>query len=85
VLKVINKALKDIGELIGFNNLELTTYVTRHSYATHLNEISNISLTRQALGHGNERQTETYLAKIKPVKLDKANRKILDLISHSSN
>lgn len=78
----INKGLKKIGELIGVDDLEF--YAARHSWATiAVNDAGVDKYTvHQSLNHMDDsmRVTDIYLKKSwDPI--DKANRKVLDLIS----
>lgn len=60
--------------------MKVTTYVTRHSWATiaYNNGISK-DVVQKALGHGTETVTDVYIDfDLKPV--DEANRKVIDLI-----
>lgn len=59
--KTINKYMKRIGIDLGLN-VELTTYVARHSFATHLkNDGANIEMISELLGHSSVRTTSSYL------------------------
>ena len=78
----INKGLKKIGELIGVDDLEF--YAARHSWATiAVNDAGVDKYTvHQSLNHMDDsmRVTDIYLKKSwDPI--DKANRKVLDLMS----
>lgn len=70
--KTINKNLKEIGKLIGAN-IDITTYVARHSSATNLKR-SNIptSVISQAMGHESEKVTQIYLDSIENDAVDNA-------------
>ncbi len=77
-LREINKHLKEIAKAIGLENLKLTSYVSRHSYANALRkggiETSKIS---EALGHQDEKTTRIYLKQFANTELDKADEDIL--------
>ena len=57
-----NKHLKKIADEIGLENVKLTTYVSRHSWAT-IADQSGVSrrLISQGLGHTNLQTTEIYI------------------------
>lgn len=76
----INRQLKRLGELLEFP-IPLTTYVSRHSWAT-LAKSQNvsISLISEGLGHNSERTTRIYLASLDTSPIDEANKKIIDLL-----
>ena len=61
--------------------IPLTTYVSRHSWAT-LAKSQNvpISLISEGLGHNSERTTRIYLASLDTSPIDEANKKIIDLL-----
>ena len=76
-LRRINSSLKIIGEMIGLS-LPLTTYVSRHSWATIAkNKAIPIHVISDALGHDNVRMTQIYLASIDDSLIDKANYLII--------
>jgi integrase len=82
-IKIINKHLKNIAEA---NSLpKFTTYWARHSWASIAAELEipkeTISL---ALGHSSNSVTEVYISH-NILKVDAANRKIIDAIKKSSN
>ena len=57
----VNRALKVINNIAGIN-ANLTTYVSRHSYATVLkNSGVNIALIGETLGHSDLKTTQIYL------------------------
>ncbi len=79
-IKKVNGKLKDIAELIGEKGLKLTTYVSRHSYATNLKRAGvGTSYISEALGHKTEEQTQTYLADFEKEVLTKMESKIFDI------
>jgi site-specific recombinase XerD len=56
----VNKCLKDISKIIG-DDIDLTTYVARHSYATVLkNSGVDIALIGETLGHSDLKNTQIY-------------------------
>jgi site-specific recombinase XerD len=64
MLKRVNKALKEIGELAGLEK-KLTTYVARHSFASVLkHEGINVSVISELMDHSSERTTRIYLTKL---------------------
>jgi integrase len=61
VIRKINKCLKFIGKELDIP-IDLTTYVSRHSFATVLKRSgAPTGLISEALGHSNEKVTQTYL------------------------
>ncbi len=78
-IKKINDKLKDIAKLIGEEGLKLTTYVSRHSYATNLKRAGvPTSYISEALGHQTEEQTQTYLADFEKGVISSLESKIFD-------
>lgn len=78
VLKQINKNLKQIAVMIGMGNLKLTSYVSRHTYATVLKKSgASVALISEALGHSDTKTTQVYLKKFENEELDKADLDIL--------
>lgn len=75
----INKALHELGKIIGVQNL--TMYVARHSWASAC-KASNIpiSVISEGMGHDSEETTRIYLAQLDTSVVDKANRKIINQI-----
>lgn len=61
VLNQFNKGLKELASLAGIN-INLTTYVARHTYATVL-KMSEVDADKisEAMGHSNPRITQIYL------------------------
>lgn len=76
-----NKTLGHLGELLG---LKLTSYVSRHSWATiaHQNDVPT-PIISQSLGHDNEKTTEIYLKSLSSTRIDEANHSLLNSIFHS--
>jgi integrase len=75
---LVNTKLKEIGKLLGLN-IPLTTYVSRHSWAT-IAKRSGIptAIISEGLGHETERTTQIYLDSFENQVLDDAN----DLITN---
>lgn len=75
-LRHINKYLKEVGKQLKLTD-KLTFYVSRHSWATHAQEMDiPLSAISQALGHTSEQTTRIYLAGLSQKKLNAANRKV---------
>lgn len=78
VLKEVNKSLRKIAKMVDIEGLKLTTYVSRHTYATTLKKSGvNISKISEALGHGSEKVTQAYLKSFENSELDEADLNIL--------
>lgn len=76
-LTLYNHNLKIIGRMAGLRK-ELTSYVSRHSWATAaLKNHVPVSVISQALGHSSERTTLIYLSRLQTSEVARANRKIL--------
>lgn len=76
----INRNLKTLGKEIGLD-VPLSMYVARHSWATIAKrEGVPLSVISEGMGHDNEKTTQIYLASLENSVVDKANRKILNLI-----
>jgi len=74
---VANKNLKKIGEAIGLQ-IPLTTYVSRHSFATILKRSGvNIAIISEALGHSNLKTTQIYLDSFENSQIDEAMKNLL--------
>jgi integrase/recombinase XerD len=74
----VNSTLKDIAEMVGLENIKLTTYVSRHSYATILKKAKiPIAEISEALGHQTEKITATYLKQFENNVLDEADKNLL--------
>lgn len=77
VTYVINKNLKKIGKAIGLK-IPLTTYVSRHSFATILKRSGvNIALISEALGHSDLKTTQIYLNSFEDSQIDEAMKNLL--------
>lgn len=78
VLKQVNKCLREIAKMIGEEDLNLTTYVGRHTYATTLKKSGkSIALISEAMGHSSEKVTQTYLKSFENSELDEADESLL--------
>ena len=74
---VVNKNLKKIGEVIGLS-IPLTTYVSRHSFATILKRSGvNITIISEALGHSDLKTTQIYLDSFENSQIDEAMKNLL--------
>jgi len=77
VLEHVNKSLKIISKKIGVE-VNLTTYVARHSYATVLkNSGVNIALIGETLGHSDIKTTQIYLDSFENSQIDEAMKNLL--------
>lgn len=76
----VNHLLKKIGKLLDLP-IPLTMYVGRHSWAS-IAKSRNvpISVISEGMGHDSENTTQIYLASLDTTVVDKANKKILDLL-----
>ena len=79
-LHLVNHLLKKIGKLLDLP-IPLTMYVGRHSWAS-IAKSRNvpISVISEGMGHDSENTTQIYLASLDTTVVDKANKKILDLL-----
>jgi integrase len=77
VLKQVNQSLQALADQANIP-VHLTTYVARHTYATVLKQ-SGIStgIISEALGHGGEKITQTYLKSFSNEVIDEANYVLL--------
>lgn len=73
----INQGLKQLGERLHLP-LPLTTYVSRHSWASiaRSRQVPIVTIS-EALGHDNETTTRIYLSTLDTTEVDRVNRKIL--------
>jgi site-specific recombinase XerD len=75
--RVINDRLKEMSEELEIE-LKITTYVSRHTYATTLKRAGvNTSFISDALGHNDEKTTQIYLDSIENTELDEIEKDIL--------
>ena len=76
----INRQLKHIGRDLGLNH-PLTMYCARHSWASIArDEGIPLSVISEGMGHESEKTTQIYLSSLKTEVIDRANRKILNLL-----
>lgn len=78
-MRLMNKKLKTISEILKLD-VSLTTYVSRHSWAT-IAKKSGIStaIISEGLGHESEQTTQVYLDSFDTDEIDKANDMIINL------
>lgn len=77
VILKVNRYLKKISQMIGIE-VNLTTYVSRHSYATVLkNSGVNIALIGETLGHSDLKTTQIYLDGFENSQIDEAMKNLL--------
>ncbi len=76
----VNHALKRVSEMAGIAPA-LTMYVARHSWAS-IAKSKHIptAIISEGMGHDSEQTTRIYLASLDTSVVDKANKKILDLL-----
>ncbi len=75
--KKYNKRLKKLGEMAGISE-KLTSYVSRHSFASIANEIGvPLSAIGDMMGHTHYTTTQVYLASLQRTTLDKYSTKIM--------
>jgi len=71
-LSQFNRNLKEIGRLCNIE-FDLTSYVARHSFATHLKHKNTpTDIISEALGHQNLNVTQTYLSRFGNEVIDNA-------------
>lgn len=76
----VNHLLKKIGKQLGLP-IPLTMYVGRHSWASVAKSRNvPISVISEGMGHDSENTTQIYLASLDTSVVDRANKKILDLL-----
>ena len=84
-LRNINKQLKIIGKLANLAK-PLTTYVSRHSWATLAkNKNIPINVISDALGHNSILTTQIYLDTIDNTVIDEANRLIINELQNAKS
>lgn len=77
VIATVNKHLKNIGNELNIP-VSLTTYVSRHSYATVLKRAGvSTSLICESLGHSSEKVTQVYLDSFGNEQIDAAMKNLL--------
>jgi integrase len=78
LLKKVNRDLKKMGAEASINT-KLTTYVSRHSWATIMKTLGTpTAQISEGLGHPDEKTTQIYLEDFENSVLDEANRKLLE-------
>ncbi|MDR1706727.1 MAG: site-specific integrase [Prevotella sp.] len=76
-IKQINYSLKQIAKIAGIE-INLTTYVARHSFATVLKRSGvNTSIISESLGHSSESVTQIYLDSFENSQIDEAMENLL--------
>lgn len=75
-----NRDLKKLAEILGIESQRLSSYVARHSVATHARDVANIDIPviSQMLGHNDTTTTAVYLASIQDSVLDDAVEKMFE-------
>ena len=77
MLKQVNQSLQALADQANIP-VHLTTYVARHTYATVLKQSGiSIGVISEALGHGGEKITQTYLKSFSNEVIDEANHVLL--------
>lgn len=77
VLAKVNKGLKEVAKLAGVN-VNLTTYVARHAYASVLKKSGvSIALIGETLGHSDLKTTSVYLDSFENSQIDEAMKNLL--------
>ena len=77
VLGKVNSSLKKIAKMLDLN-INLTTYVARHSFATVLkNSGINVSLISESLGHSDIKTTQIYLDSFESSQVEEAFKNLL--------
>lgn len=77
VLDKINQRLKEIAQLINLN-VDITTYVARHSFATVLRRSGvNVGIISESLGHTDLKTTQIYLDSFENEQIDEAMSNLL--------
>lgn len=72
--------LKEIGRRAG-SGFPLSSYAARHSWATLARAAEvPVSVISSGMGHASERTTRIYLAEIGNSVIDRANRRVIDLV-----
>lgn len=79
-LHLVNYRLKDLSRMLRLPR-PLTMYVARHSWASAAKaKHVPLSVISEGMGHDSEKTTQIYLASLEASVVDKANKKILDLL-----
>ena len=80
VLHLVNSRLKQLSMMLRLPR-PITMYVARHSWASTAKAKNiPISVISEGMGHDSETTTQIYLASLETSVVDRANRKILDLL-----
>ena len=78
-----NRKLKQLGKLVG-EQLPLSTYVARHSWATVArNRNVPLSIISAGMGHSSEKTTLIYLDSLDNSLIDNANGTVLEALQHT--
>ena len=77
-----NKGLAELGKLL---NLQLTTYVSRHSWADIAFEQEGIYFVSEGLGHNSIKTTQVYINSINNNRLAAGNRNLIKKVLHPEN
>lgn len=75
-LQTFNGYLQTLADSAGVQG-DITSYVSRHSWASVISDLSDLKTTSAGLGHANQVTTQLYLAEINRNELDKANELII--------
>jgi integrase len=79
-----NRGLKKLSSMAGVSDLRLTSYVSRHSWASMMYaEDAALSVISKGLGHANPRTTQIYISEIDDDRLAQANRKLLKKLDNN--
>jgi site-specific recombinase XerD len=77
VLRNVNANLKTIAKMLNID-IDLTTYVARHSYATVLKRSGvSVALISETLGHSDLKTTQIYLDSFENEQIDEAMKNLL--------
>lgn len=80
MLENVNRHLKEIGERVGLS-LPLTTYVARHTWASIARDLNiSIAIISEGMGHRSYKTTQTYLNSLNPMKINEANKQLIQRI-----
>ena len=77
---LVNYRLKDLSKILNLQR-PLSMYVARHSWASAA-KAQNVPLSviSEGMGHDNDATTQIYLASLETSVVDRANKKILELL-----
>ena len=80
-LRYQNIQLKKIEKLMNLPHLHLTSYVSRHTWASIAREKGvALSIISEGMGHTSEKTTRIYLASLNQTIIDEANHKVLSAV-----